>query len=485
VFAIHRIRVVLLGKFMIWPTGSTLRFSRFLVLLFAVPLMLFWGKAYRSPALAESAPTGGKSFSPEAQRHEWQGVASCASTACHGGNGPTGSKGSEYTTWILQDKHTQAYQVLFDIRSQLIEKNLRHKKSLKDAHAEKDQLCLRCHAMNADDEPQREIFVRDFGIGCESCHGAAQEWLGVHYRRDWSAKNDVEKRELGFRPLQALGERATLCVTCHVGTADKAVNHDLIAAGHPRLNFEFGAFQAITPKHWREEGENARPDFEARAWALGQLVSARAALALLESRARTAAAPWPEFAEHDCFACHHDLREPSWRQKPGHYAKRTPGVLPWGAWYYTLLPQALRLSAGKNEPIGKVLGELDDEMDKASPSRERVAEDSRRAIRELDRYVTGADKRHYEQAALQALFNGLRGRDPEVTVTRWDDAAQVYLALAALYNALGDMDHGQRDPALRESLKARAKRLQFPKGYDSPRGFDPRLSGELRDPSPR
>jgi hypothetical protein len=265
-----------------------------------VLVALFRSGTSDSPFASESIPAAGAASA--AHNLEWQGVASCASTACHGGNGPRGSKGSEYTTWVLDDRHTQAYQILFDDRSRLIEKNLRHLKNVKEAHAEADQLCQRCHAMNAENGPHRDSFVRNDGIGCESCHGPAQEWLGLHYARDWRDKKPEEKRKLGYWPLKSLGERARLCVSCHVGDTEKQVNHDLIAAGHPRLNFEFGAFQAIMPKHWREAGENARPDFEARAWAVGQVVSAQAALALLGHRARTTSSPWPEFAEYDCFA---------------------------------------------------------------------------------------------------------------------------------------------------------------------------------------
>src|SRR5438874_317598 len=168
----------------------------------------------RLPAAAQSTPiAGGEAKRAPPANLEWQGVASCAATACHGGNGPTGSKGSEYTTWVLSDRHTKAYLVLFDERSQRIEKNLRHPGNTKEARAETDRLCLRCHAMNADDGPQRDSFVRDFGIGCESCHGIAQKWLGVHYGRDWSS---ADKQALGFRQLGSLEERAKLCVSCHV-----------------------------------------------------------------------------------------------------------------------------------------------------------------------------------------------------------------------------------------------------------------------------
>src|SRR5258707_1231750 len=105
----------------------------------------------------------------------------------------------------------------------------------------------------------------------------AEKWRMAHYLPDWKQKTPQEKERLGMRPTKDLVARAKLCAECHVGTAEREVNHDLIAAGHPRLNFEFAAYLANMPAHWREEGENARLDFGARACAVGQLVSAQAA----------------------------------------------------------------------------------------------------------------------------------------------------------------------------------------------------------------
>src|ERR1700722_6531944 len=52
------------------------------------------------------------------------GVMSCASMACHHGNGPRGSKGSEYSTWIAVDPHGRAYQALRKPESQRMHENL-------------------------------------------------------------------------------------------------------------------------------------------------------------------------------------------------------------------------------------------------------------------------------------------------------------------------------------------------------------------------
>jgi hypothetical protein len=459
--------------------------------LFLLSAALFVGLlgagAIHSPVASQSLPAAGARTGPSApSRLEWQGVASCASTACHGGNGPRGSKGSEYTTWVLYDKHNKAYQALLDDRSRLIEKNLRQLPSIKDAHAEIDQLCLRCHAMNAENGPQRDSFVRDFGVGCESCHGPAQQWLGLHYARDWKTKSAEEKLALGFRPLTSLEERAKLCASCHVGNRDKEVNHDLLAAGHPRLNFELGAFQALMPKHWREEGENSRPDFEARAWVIGQLASAQAALELLEQRARSQSQPWPEFAEYDCFACHHGLQEPSWRQSSAHYANRAPGAFPWGTWYYPMLGQALRSSTRDADArLQKILAQLQKEMQQPSPNRKRVAEQAHEAGAELSRLTENVKNVHFSRAAIEKFLRSIRQNDQKVSAANWDSAAQVYLALAAFYNALADTNGGHGDPGLKEALKERAKQLEFPKGYDSPPGFEPIKDHRLLDQSLR
>src|SRR5262249_11368110 len=170
--------------------------------------------------------------------------------------------------------------------------------------AERSALCLGCHAV----APARvsagsPVQVAD-GVGCESCHGPAEKWLRPHAQGDWAKKSPAEKEALGMPPLHAAADRAAACVVCHVGTADADMNHDLIAAGHPRLNFEYATYLANMPHHW--VAKTPTPAAEARAWAVGQVVTARAALDLLAARA-TPPRPWPEFAEHGCFAWHQEL----------------------------------------------------------------------------------------------------------------------------------------------------------------------------------
>jgi hypothetical protein len=290
----------------------------------------------------------------------------------------------------------------------------------------------------------------------------------------------VAKARWGMRDTKNLVVRAKLCVECHVGTGgERDVNHDLIAAGHPRLAFEYSSYLAIYPKHWSGRAEKQRyPDFEARTWAIGQVASAEQALKLLAHRAGTVrdSRPWPEFAEYNCFACHHDLREPSWRIQR-RFAKQLRGRLPWGTWYFSdLLSESLdfRRSDKAAREFLAFLGKVRKEMEHALPDRQKVAAAAQSAARHLDRWLNKLGNTPCQApAALVKLYEGLKSTK-EVTFKDWDEATQQYLALAALYNAVGDVKTGSLPTRAKAALEKRANQLAFPKGYDSPLMFKPR-----------
>jgi hypothetical protein len=406
---------------------------------------------------------------------QYQGVASCASVACHHGNGPKGTKGSEYTTWIAHnDPHARAYRVLFDRRSLLIEKNLNS-----PAKPHEDHLCLSCH-VNPDEKTANhaERFSPTDGVGCESCHGAAEKWLPLHSKDGWRTLTADQKQFQGMTNTKNVVVRAQVCVRCHVGWQEADVNHDLIAAGHPRLRFEYGAYLANYPaRHWKIEDDHTRyRDFEAHAWLVGQVVSAKAAVELLEYRAEPKhGKPWPEFAEYGCFGCHHDLRDQEWRRKPN------AGQLPWGTWYFsqrTVVAQALRFAQrADREPFDNLAAAMAPNF----PDPKKVVAEAAKASRLLDRWMDATDKECWDKKALERLLAALAKDEPEAGRADWDRAAQRYLGIAAVYNALGDMDERYRnDGELKTVLHRLADRLSdaFKEPavkYDSPTNFKPDL----------
>jgi hypothetical protein len=420
------------------------------------------------------------------QEFELRGAGSCAAAACHNGNGPRGSKGSEYTTWVTHDPHARAVEVLYDKRSQRIEKNRKRPREVDENHPESDPLCLNCHVQPGIETylsqtrklPRRDTFSLDDGVSCEACHGAAGGWLTQHYTDTWRGLKPEEKDAQGMRNTRDLRVRAELCVRCHVGEGDLDVNHDLIAAGHPRLNFEYSAFLANVPKHWNEEKDRAgRRDFEARVWAIGQAVSARVSLELLAHRADPGnrRQRWPEFAEYDCFACHHNLAPKSWRSDPANVRRRltTPA---WNTWYLSPALAALsRAQAeGKPDPLEKQVAEVRTAMSFFASNRADAARAAGEAAQALAKWISGLETTRYDAARVKPLVSALEsGIDKDLHECNWDQAMQYYLALAAMRQSLSDQDLPQVPGTRREYLADLRAKLGFPRGYDSPRGLDP------------
>jgi hypothetical protein len=440
---------------------------------------------------------------------QFQGTASCAAAACHNAPGAKGSLGSEYSTWISHDKHARAYEVLFDERSKRILQNYKGSplapreessplaeregylvRRLEDAHPEREALCLKCHVHPHWDRLERptQTLLRQDGVSCESCHGPAEKWLGEHFRPSWREKSATEKQRDGMHDTDSILGRAGLCVACHVGSSAAEVNHDLIAAGHPRLRFEFAAYHARMPHHWpdvkdKDPALGGRQDFEAQAWALGQLVSAQQALRLLADRARDERSPWPEFAEYDCYACHHDLKAKSWRQESG-YKGRTPGSLPWSDWYVCLPIVAVEGLKENGRPLQKALAKVRLEMQRGRPERGKIAGSAATADGELQRLLVKltAHEAPSSQFPVADTFRQLLDKEMASLDASWDGAAQHYLVLAALHHAGSD---------LRLSLPARTTRslgslsnfLSDPSRF-TPKTIEERLKN-LRPPNPR
>jgi hypothetical protein len=430
------------------------------IAIFSSAAALAWLAAPSSSVQAHDLPTE----SPPSQLY--RGAVTCASAACHNGNDAPGTKGSEYTTWVTADKHHEAYAVLFTDQSRTIERNYRRLGSLEKAHPETDLTCLKCHVGNGADTGSTAVYVD--GVGCESCHGPSGKWFSTHYLPEWAHKTSQEKEALGMRSTKDLAVRAEQCAACHVGSPDKQVDHDLIAAGHPRLNFEFAAYLANMPKHWDERKDrDAVVGFEAKAWALGQAVSARAALELLANRAADKTRPWPEFAEYECFACHHSLASPGSGQE--HAGKA--GSLQWGTWYFAL---ANRLPGAKQD--GSAFQELRSRMQGSAPDRQKVHDEAVAASGNLQRMVDWLKATPFDTVQLHKLQETLTGEPKQ----SWDAAAQSYLARVAIHQARTDLGPEQRE-AERLLLEGARRKLEFKTSYNSPSSLDSRLQGGVRD----
>ena len=406
------------------------------------------------------------------------GAPSCASAACHNQNLGKGITFSEYTTWTGFDPHHKAYAVLFNPRSDIIVKNLYNTAA---GSAGATQLCLNCHSSNqGKSEHAGPGFSVTEGVGCESCHGASSGYISIHFTEKFKKLGSQEKeKEFGLTNTKDLSSRNKMCADCHVGNAKKGmeVNHDLIAAGHPRLNFELSAYSAQYPKHWKVEDDLKRyPDFNAKAWAVGQIQSSKIALQLLEDRAGGLheiggiKSPWPEFTEFDCFSCHKDLKLNS-RKYQGGYSNK-PGSLPWGGWFNGNTLKVI-LEEGK---VKAFPSEVSQQMNQFGAQPNKVAQSCKKAIEQLELAAQDLEKSPtWGKSQLQGLAKNLINSGKiNAEKGSWDDFAQLYLGLAAIHNSWDDLDpQGVPKDFTKELVRLRdLLKDVFSKGFDSPSLFE-------------
>lgn len=413
---------------------------------------------------------------------------SCAAAACHGG-GSVGKTGSEYSTWAPEvvppagqsDPHNKAYRVLFN------EVSVRMGEILK-IEPHKDARCLKCHAVDSGGDASTRDQILAEGVGCSGCHGPAQKWASQHYLPEWQTYSNEKKwKEYGFVPTKNLVSRTLACAACHVGDADHDMNHDFIAAGHPRLAFEPARFhnQPDYRKHWVER--TPQPDFEIRLWVVGQITTLRAAARLLEARADKALrndpnTPWPEFSGYSCYACHQKVGEEKLRGVAG-TNPRLAGVPGWEVWSNTAVGIAAEY-CGAAYPsltlpdLKKVQGAVDalrDTMEgKRAPAPAKAKADAANAIAELDKWLLAlqnfedATPRPLPKATSEKLTRALANRLAANALSDdgkslkdhdWDSLAANYLGCAAMLHAAREGDRANPPPwggrleVLRDNLR--------------------------------
>lgn len=484
-----------------------------LLVLILAPAAFLTRSQAQPPAPPEHLPE------VKSEKPRYRGAGSCASMACHNGQGPVGQWKSEYTTWAGHDgagrpydPHLEAYDVLFNEVSKTIAANLRQAGIFKPGeNAHESAICLNCHVAPEWDRHHAAGLVKDVfkndGVSCESCHGPAEHYLAEHYKDSWKLLSPQRRAELGWVDTKDLASRARMCAGCHVGAPGKDgglgrdVWHDLYAAGHPPLLFEFGAFHALETHHWQDfkdkdpnyrdpvTGRQGHADFEARAWAMGQLVTADAALDVLVRQAEQSEAgkrPWPEFAQYDCFACHHDLQADSWRQKRDQQRaialkkegkKRRAGTMPLRPYYFTMVPRAAAAVGAPDEPLPRLLDQLHESLANRPNDRAGAVALAKQARDRIGVLVQGFDRTWANQGDTGSLYREILAKDAPRVSRGWDEAAQVYLALAALENAWSDMKSLPAEAKdLRPLLLEQRSKLHFPQRpvrYLSPADFDP------------
>jgi hypothetical protein len=356
-----------------------------------------------------------------AQQGQFVGVASCVNSGCHGSTLPLQSSRvlqNEYYTWLNSDRHARAYNILFNALSARIVRNMHLKKK-----AYQETLCLDCHSTNV---PSSQVAGRidpEDGVQCETCHGPAGGWRAEHTEAGWTHEQSVARGMIDLRDLRV---RAHGCDRCHLGSAEKEVDHELIASGHPLLAFELDNYTETMPAHWTPRKET----HGVPAWAAGQAMAFRDSLANLARHAR--GEKWPEFSDMSCANCHHALEGSAWRQERGWTGRA--GLPAWSPKQWAVL----RLVVDRAAPSARA--QLDDAVRTVAARVARMndpsgvataAEEAKRAIETALPRITALPWRDADVRAMMRTITA----DDAVTYDL-QTAQQAALALQSLAAAL-------------------------------------------------
>jgi len=357
------------------------------------------------------------------------GVASCAGSTCHGAVEPWKDSTvlqNEYITWTRRDKHAKAYEVLLNDRSKLIARNL----GLPNAHTA--SICLDCHADNVAADKRSKQFQISDGVGCESCHGGAARWLGIHVA---GQANHQANLGAGMYPTEDPIERARLCLSCHFGDDRKFVTHRIMGAGHPRMSFELDTFTSIQPAHYRVDADYAKRKKVAsgvQTWAIGQAMALAQIMDSMVDPKRARDGIFPELVTFDCHACHHPMSNVRWQARAS--TGLGPGVVRLNDANAIMLQAITRRVAPE---LGQRLSQQMLALHAAVSQGRGSAPDTAKAVGEVARQlVTRFAGHNFSREDMQSMFTALLAQGRAGEFTDYSGAEQATMAMSALAASL-------------------------------------------------
>ena len=389
---------------------------------------------------------------PQHSSNKHMGVATCATSQCHGSAVPREGSAvlqTEYVTWTQSDPHSKAYETLMKDESRAIARRL----GLSSAYTAK--ICLDCHTDNVPEDRRGERFQISDGVGCEACHGGAENWLSTHYNRP--TVSHADNIAAGLYPGEEPSDRTELCLSCHLGTKNKFATHRIMAAGHPRLAFELDTFTELWRTAGRQPHYRVDDDYRERknayshsyTWATGLLAESRRRLELLRDRSFAGSGMFPELAHYDCHACHRSMKTVQWRRLP-----RQGGVgpgLPFINDGTLVMTMALMrsISPDRLEDYQAALTALHVASSDSVEAIRAAARDLDTLLQDLQRRVTTTAMNNRERQILRdILTTGAEGNFLD-----YASAEQAFMAVQMLVYDIGDSDLEEKLELLGDSLE--------------------------------
>ncbi len=354
------------------------------------------------------------------------GVVNCANSICHGSVQPFKDSTvlqNEYVTWSRVDKHARAYRVLFSEQSQRIARNLGLKNP---AHEEK--VCLDCHAQNVPTSLRGERFKIEDGVSCEACHGPSGRWLKSHVENGATHEQNLAN---GLFPTGDAVQRARLCLSCHLGNADRFVSHRIMGAGHPRMSFELDTFTTVEPAHFKidSDWEKRKQLWDGvKVWAIGQAIVVSEMMDILLDPKRGRDGLFPELVLFDCHACHHPMSDKRWAPR---VAGLGPGVVRLNDSSALMVRQIARVV---DPALGERISATMTQLQQSVTGGGDAAGQARALKADMADLVARLDKRAFGEAEMRAVLAGLVDDGLNGQYRDYAGAEQATMAIGSVAN---------------------------------------------------
>lgn len=419
----------------------------------------FLGCAIFLATLAGGAERAVASSASAASSYVHVGVASCAGSTCHGRSEPTGKvvRQDEILQWQSASSrtgaHSRAFAVLATPRGQAIASKL----GIGSATSAGE--CLGCHADPAYAGKGPRWHVQD-GVGCESCHGGAQQWLTSHYAVGQTHAANVAR---GLYPLDQPRARAEKCLDCHFGS-DKPgqfVSHRIMAAGHPRIAFEVDLFSALQQHHDEDVDyiRRKRRTDNVQLWAVGQASAVSRATTLFANPRLGTDGIFPEIYFFDCHTCHRQIIDgpngkANWVANPG---RPIPSGMPsFNDENMIMLSAAARVAA----PAMAAKFDADSKAFHAAMAKDRpsAVAAARRLGASAGSLADAIGRASLGRGETFAIIDSISSGAIAARFTDYEGSAQAVMAIDTLLNALVRQGHVSED-------RARAARGAIDRAY--------------------
>lgn len=436
------------------------------LLLAATAFVIAFGS---SPSSAEAAPAVSATH---------LGVASCSGSTCHGRQEGDGKvvRQDEIKLWQEESSaggaHSRSLRLISGARGQAIASRL----GIGDAATA--PMCLGCHVDPAANRGPR--FQKSDAVGCEACHGGAQNWIQNHYTVGATHARNVAN---GMAPLENPKARAGVCLDCHFGSAapGQFVNHRIMAAGHPRIAFELDLFSTLQ-QHHNEDADYVRrkgKTDDVRLWATGQAMALERALTLYSTPRTGTEGVFPEFYFFDCHTCHRRISDDPAARPTGiaNPARPIPEGMPaFNDENMIMLSAAARVVA----PDLARRFDADARGFHAALARDRPSAVAAAArLRETANAMADAfARRSFGRAEAFAIIDSIASEAIGVRFTDYEGSVQAVMAIDTLLNALvssGTVD-GASVGAVRADINRAYAAVKEPNSYN-PLAFRRALGG--------